>query len=223
MTRDGRAQDVGRSLIGSKASRVSQRSVASVLRRSGRGCDSGARVYADRLLNGVRGSRAAVVRSQVTLIAWPIIHFLFTRMSVAHDIDLNASLRSDDKSLTTDHESKKFKIFSTRKSFLRWSRIGINLSLTAASDSPAKHATLTSLTLKNTNNLFLRDMTHAANNKTSIYTLRPQQNGNIRQAISSGALFDWNFYIWMQFHWGLFLAVQSTIRQHWVSYWLGRK
>ena len=54
--------------------------------RSGRGCDSGARVYADRLTNGVRRSRArksVVVRSQVTLITWPIKHFLFPRMSVA--------------------------------------------------------------------------------------------------------------------------------------------
>ena len=82
--RGGRAQVVGRSLIDRKASQVSRRLVASVLRRSGRG--SGARVYADRLTNVVRGSRArksVVVRSQVTLITWPIIHFLFIRMSVA--------------------------------------------------------------------------------------------------------------------------------------------
>ena len=82
--RGGRAQVVGRSLIDRKASQVSRRLVASVLRRSGRG--SGARVYADRLTNVVRGSRArksVVVRSQFTLITWPIIHFLFIRMSVA--------------------------------------------------------------------------------------------------------------------------------------------
>ena len=86
VTRGGRAQVVGRSLIGRKASQVSRRSVASVSRRSGCGRGSGARVYADRLTNGVRGPRArkfVVGRSQVTLITWSIIHFLFTRMSVA--------------------------------------------------------------------------------------------------------------------------------------------
>ena len=86
VTRGGRVQVVGRSLINRKVSQVSRRSVASVSWRSGRGCDSGARVYADRLTNGVRGSRTrkyVVVRSQVTLITWSIIHFWFTRMSVA--------------------------------------------------------------------------------------------------------------------------------------------
>ena len=60
--------------------------IASVSRRSGRGSDSGAWVYADRLTNGVRGSRvrkSIAVRSQVTLTTWPIIHSLFNRMSVA--------------------------------------------------------------------------------------------------------------------------------------------
>ena len=56
--RGGRTQVIGRSLIGRKASQVSRGSVASVSRRSGRGRSSGARVYADRLTNGVRGSRA---------------------------------------------------------------------------------------------------------------------------------------------------------------------
>ena len=45
---------------------------------SGRGRGSGARVYADRLTNGLRGLRtrkSVVVRSRVTLIIWPIIHF----------------------------------------------------------------------------------------------------------------------------------------------------
>ena len=86
MTRGGRAQVVHWSLIGHKASQVSRRSVASVSRQSGRGCGSGARVYADRLTNGMRGSQArksVVVRSQVTLITWSIMHFLLTRMSVA--------------------------------------------------------------------------------------------------------------------------------------------
>ena len=84
--RGGRAQVVGQSLIGRKASQVSRRSFASVSWRSGRGYGSGDRVYADRRTNGVRGSRArksVVVRSQLTLITWSIIHFLFTCMSVA--------------------------------------------------------------------------------------------------------------------------------------------
>ena len=86
VTRGGCAQVVGRLLIGPTASQVSRRSVASVSRRWGRCCGSGAQVYADRLTNGVRGSRArksVMVGSQITLITWPIIHFLFTRMSVA--------------------------------------------------------------------------------------------------------------------------------------------
>ena len=71
VTRGGRAHVGGRSLVGRKILQISRRSVASVSRRSGRGRDSGARVYADKLTNGVRGSRAGksvVVRSQVTLI-----------------------------------------------------------------------------------------------------------------------------------------------------------
>ena len=86
VTRGSRAQVVGRSLIGRKASQVSRRSVARVSWRSRRGCGSGTRFNAHRLMNGVRGSRArkfVMVRSQVTLITWPIIHFLFTLMSIA--------------------------------------------------------------------------------------------------------------------------------------------
>ena len=73
--RGGHGGVVGGSLIGLKASRVSQRSVTSVSRWSDRGYVSGVRVYADRLTNGVRGSRprkSVVVRSQVTLVTWPI-------------------------------------------------------------------------------------------------------------------------------------------------------
>ena len=80
VTRGGRVQVVGRSVIGHKASQVSRRSVVIVSRRSRRGRGSGARVYADRLTNGLRGSRirkSVVERSQVTLISWPIIHFSF--------------------------------------------------------------------------------------------------------------------------------------------------
>ena len=114
VTRVGRVQVIGWSLIGCKSSQVSGRSVANVSRRSGRGYGSGDRVNADILTNGVRGSRArksVVVQSQVTLITWPIIHFLFTRMSVAPDIDVNANLWYDDKSLTTAHESEKSRMF----------------------------------------------------------------------------------------------------------------
>ena len=82
LTRDGRAQVVGRSLIGPKASQVSRRSVASVSRRSGRGLGSGARVYADRLV-----------------------------CQSLPEIDVNASLRSGDESLTTAHKSKKSRFF----------------------------------------------------------------------------------------------------------------
>ena len=71
-------------------------------------------VYAYRLTNGVWGSRArksVMVQSQITLITWPIIHLLFTGMSVAPEMDVNASLRSYDKKLTTAHESKQSRIF----------------------------------------------------------------------------------------------------------------
>ena len=44
------------------------------------------------------------------------------------EIDVNASLQSDDKSLTTAHEYNKSRIFSTRKSVLSWSRFGVNLA-----------------------------------------------------------------------------------------------
>ena len=102
VTRGGRAQVVGRSLIGRKASQVTRRSVASVSRRLGRGRGSGARVYADRLTNDVRGSRArksVVARSQVTLITWPIIHFCLLVCQSSPEIDVNTSLQSGDKSL----------------------------------------------------------------------------------------------------------------------------
>ena len=115
----GRAQVVGRSLIGCKAAQVSRSSVTSVSRRSGRSCGFGTRVYADILMSGMRGSRArksVIVRSQVTLITRPIIQFLLTCMSIAPvcqslpDIYVNACLRSDNKSLATAHESKKYRI-----------------------------------------------------------------------------------------------------------------
>ena len=85
VTRGSRAKVMGQSLIGRKALQVSRRLVACVSRRSGHGCDSGARVYADRLTNGMWGSRArksVIVWSQVIHITRPIKHFLFPRMSV---------------------------------------------------------------------------------------------------------------------------------------------
>ena len=111
VTRGCRAQGVGRPLIGCKALLVSRRSVASVSRRSGRGCDSGARVYADRLTNGVRSRKSVVVRSQVTLITWQLYAFCLLVCQSLPNIDVNASLRSNDKSLTTAYESKKSIIF----------------------------------------------------------------------------------------------------------------
>ena len=107
------AQVVGRSLIGRKASQVSRRSVASVSRRSNRGRGSGDRVYADRLTNGVRGSRArkyVVMRSRFTLITGSVIHFCLLVCQSLPEIDVKASLRSDDKCLTIAHESKKSRI-----------------------------------------------------------------------------------------------------------------
>ena len=53
---------------------------------------------------------------------------LLVCQSLPH-FDVNANLRSDEKSSTTAHESKKSRIFSTRKSLLSWSRFGINLAL----------------------------------------------------------------------------------------------
>ena len=111
VTRVGRAQVVGQSLIRHKASRVSRRCITSVSRRSDRGCGSGIRVYADRRTNGLRGSRArtsVVVRSQVTLITLPIIFFFCLLVcQLLPDIDINATPRSDDKSLTTAHERSR--------------------------------------------------------------------------------------------------------------------
>ena len=106
----GRAQVVGRPLIGRKASQVSRRSVASVSRRSGHGLSSRARVYAGRLTNGVE----VVMRSQVTLITWPIIQiFCLLACQSLPEIYVKASLRSDEKSLMTAHVSKKFRIFNS--------------------------------------------------------------------------------------------------------------
>ena len=88
VNRGGRAQVVGRSLIGRKALQVSQRSVASVSRRSGRGC----------------------CRKSLLLLG-QLNTFCFLVCQSLSNIDVNASLRSDDKSFTTARESKKSKIF----------------------------------------------------------------------------------------------------------------
>ena len=116
VTRGDRVQVVGRSLIGRKVSQVSWRSVASVSRRSGRGRVSGTRVYADKLTNVMWGSRArksVVVRSQVSLIIGHLYTCCLLVCQSLPDIDVNikASLRAGDKSLTTAHESKKSIIF----------------------------------------------------------------------------------------------------------------
>ena len=87
-TGNSRRSRPGRGLVANRSQSIPSQSVVDpkCIMAAGRGSDSGAWVYADRLTNGVWGSRARksiVVRSQVTLTTWPIIHFLFTRMSVA--------------------------------------------------------------------------------------------------------------------------------------------
>ena len=141
VTLGGRAQVVGRSLISGKESQVSQMSVASVSRRSGRGCDSRARVHADRLTNGVsqvyHGGRAVVVilgpevmpidlrmacdHWELASLSWwapkslllldQLYSFCLLVCQLRPNIDVNASLRSNNKSLTTAHESMKSRIF----------------------------------------------------------------------------------------------------------------
>ena len=72
------------------------------------------RVYAARLTNGIQGSQArksVVVWSQVALYYLANYTLLFTHMSIAPDIDVNTSLRSDDLSLMIAHKSKKSRIF----------------------------------------------------------------------------------------------------------------
>ena len=105
-----------RSLISHKASQVSQRSVTSVSWWSGHGCGSGVQVNADRLMNSMQGSwarKSVLMLLQITLITWPIMHFLFIVCQSLPYINVDASLPSwsDDKSLTTAHEVKQFRIF----------------------------------------------------------------------------------------------------------------
>ena len=86
VTQGSHAQVIGQSLISRKPSQVSQRLVASVWQQLGHNCGYGARVYANRLTNGVQmlwAHKSVVVRLQATLITWPVIHFLLTGMSVA--------------------------------------------------------------------------------------------------------------------------------------------
>ena len=112
VTWGGRAQVVSRLLIGHKSLQISRRSVASVSRRLGRDFDSWAWVYADRLTNGVQGSRppkSVVVRSQVILITWLIIHLCFL---VCRSLP---------------------KINSTCKSVLSWLWFDVNLALASIS------------------------------------------------------------------------------------------
>ena len=62
------------------------------------------------------------------LLLGQLYTFCFLVCQSIPDIDVNASLRSDDKSLTTAYV-REFQNFSTRKSALSWSRFGVNLAL----------------------------------------------------------------------------------------------
>ena len=130
-TSNSRRSRPGRGSVAYRSQSITgQSEVASVSRRSGRGCDSGARVYADRLTNGCEGRELASLpwcdRKSLLLLGQLYTFCLLVCQSLPN-IDVNASLRSNDKSLTTAHVSKKS--FSTRKSVLSWSRFGVDLPL----------------------------------------------------------------------------------------------
>ena len=79
-TGNSRQSRPGRGLVANQLQSIPSQSVVDrkCIMAAGRGSDSGAWVYVNRLTNGVWGSRARksiVVRSQVTLTTWPIIHF----------------------------------------------------------------------------------------------------------------------------------------------------
>ena len=67
------------------------------------------------------GVRMACEGHELASLAWcrrisllllgPLYTFCLLVCQSLSDVDVNASLRSDDKSLTTAHESKKFRIF----------------------------------------------------------------------------------------------------------------
>ena len=104
----------GWSLIRRKASDISRRSFASVSQWSGHECDSGAWVYADKLTNGMQGSRACksvmVQLKSLLLLGQSYIFCLLVCQSLSN-IDVNSSLRSNNKSSMTTHEPKKSRIF----------------------------------------------------------------------------------------------------------------
>ena len=79
VTRGGRVQVVGRPPIGRKASQVSRRSVASVSRWSDRGCDSGARVYADIIAHASRVDRKTTIKNAVPGYATRDGHMTWSR------------------------------------------------------------------------------------------------------------------------------------------------
>ena len=86
VTRGGRAQVVGWSVIGRKALQVSRRSVASVSRRSGRDCDSGAESMPIDSRIACEGRELASLSwwdHKSLLLLGQLCTFLFPRMSVA--------------------------------------------------------------------------------------------------------------------------------------------
>ena len=114
VTRGGRAQFVGRSLIGLKASQVSRRSVASVSRPSGRGCGSGPEFMPIDLRMACEGRELASLTRcgrKSPLLLGQLYTFCLLVCHSLPDIDVNASLGPGDKSLTTAHESKKSRFF----------------------------------------------------------------------------------------------------------------
>ena len=97
----------------SQASQVSRWSVASVSRRSDHGCGSGARVYADRRMACKDHGFASLswCGRKTHLLLGQLYTFCLLVCQLLPDIDINALLQSDDKSLTTAHKYKKSRIF----------------------------------------------------------------------------------------------------------------
>ena len=65
-------------------------------------------------MNSMQGSwarKSVLMLLQITLITWPIMHFLFIVCQSLPYINVDASLPSDNKSLTTAHEVKQLRIF----------------------------------------------------------------------------------------------------------------
>ena len=114
VTRGGRAPVAGQSLIGRKALQVSQRSVASVSQRSGRGCDSGTEFMSIDLRMACEGRELASLSwcdRKSLLLLGQLYTFCFLVCQSLPNIDVDVSLRSNDINSTTAHESKKSRIF----------------------------------------------------------------------------------------------------------------